>query len=104
MKIKRIPPEFNVAISLRSVKVDAREKRLEAGIGANRVRHGLDCQINQAVVALVDRAIQPSEGLIFVAEAEIDAGVISYRDVAMAGQSLQIGQYSQCPGSVAGHC
>jgi hypothetical protein len=53
--------------------VNAREKSLEAWIGPNRVRHRLDRQINHAVVALLNRAIQPHESLFFVAEAEIDA-------------------------------
>ena len=63
--------------------MNAREKSLEAWIGPNRVRHRLDPQINHAVVALLNRAIQPHESLFFVAEAEIDASIVGDGNVAL---------------------
>ena len=54
-----------------AVQVNASEDSLEAGIGAQRVSHGLHRHITQAVVVLCDRAVEVQEGVVEVAKSQV---------------------------------
>jgi hypothetical protein len=86
--------EKRMKLANRTFQVDASEERLEARIGAQRISDRLDGEIDQAVVMLIEGTIEVQESVVKVAEAEISAGDVKRRNVALARDGLQLGENS----------
>ena len=70
------------------VEVDTGKEPLEARVGAERVGHGFDCQVNQAVVVFEDGTFHLPKRLVEFAEANVNTGEIEYWNIALTGQGL----------------
>src|SRR5439155_13839578 len=82
-------------------ETDAVHQVLEAGVGAEGIKHGPDVRVSEVVFAALVGFFQPAEGKFFVAQFRIYDGYQPWRNVRAAPE---LAKGFECAGAIARKC
>src|SRR5215472_7559712 len=76
----------------------------EASLGAQRIGHGFDTEVDEAIGALVVCPIEPVEGCAVFSEAQVYHGKVQRRNVARLSKMLQVSERLACADGISRNC